>query len=159
MKILGIDLYRQAVAKLEEEDALGPFRLPATEEDINSLEALLNVKLPKSYRLMLQEFGILMFPGQTIYGIGKSGVQTKGGSGVFFQTSVARERGQISQTMVRVMSSGYGPEFCIECGQFTADGEAQVYLVPADGDMKNATKEADSFGEFLLNEVTAVLIE
>ena len=79
--------------------------------------------------------------------------------GVFFQTSVARERGQISQTMVRVMSSGYGPEFCIECGLINADGEAPVYLVPADGDMQNATKEADSFGEFLLKEVTAVLIE
>ena len=157
--MLGIDLYKQAVAKLAEADVLGPLRFPANEKDIKFLEALLNVTLPKSYKLMLQEFGILMFPGQTIYGIGKSGVQTTGGSGVFFQTSVARERGQISQTMVRVMSSGYGPEFCIECGLINADGEAPVYLVPADGDMQNATKEADSFGEFLLKEVTAVLIE
>ena len=155
---MGVDLYKQAVAKLAEADALGPLRFPATEKDIESLAALLNVRLPNSYKLMLQEFGILMFPGQTIYGIGKSGVQTKGGSGVFFQTSIARERGQISQTMVRVMSSGYGQEFCIECGLINADAEAPVYLVPADGDMQNATKEADSFGEFLLKEVSELLI-
>ena len=148
-----IELYRQAVQLLEESDELGPLRFPVLSDDINALEKRLGVPLPESYRAMLEDFGIMMFLGETIYGIGKSGFDTKGGSGVLFQTEVARKRGQITPTMVRILSSGYGPEFCIECAEMQPSGEAPVYLVPADGDLDKVKKVADSFGAFLLNEV------
>lgn len=77
----------------------------------------------------------------------------RGGSGVLFQTQVARNRGQISSSMVRILSSGYGSEFCIECAEPEPDGEAPIYLVPADGDLSSAELVARSFGDFLLREV------
>jgi len=148
-----IELYRKAVRLLEESGELSSLRFPATQADIQGLEERLGVPLPESYKAMLKEFGIMMFLRATVYGVGRSGFDTKGGSGVLFQTEVARKREQITPTMVRIMSSGYGSEFCIECNEMKPGGEAPIYLVPADGDLEKAERIADSFGAFLLNEV------
>lgn len=133
--------------------------LPTKKELIEELEKRLLVSLPLSYRKMLEDFGILGFEGQTFYGLGKLGLDGKGGSGVVFQTEVARGRGQISENMVRILSSGYGPEFVIDCAQMDADGEAPVFEVAASGYKDGMKKVADSFGEFLLNEVNMLLEE
>lgn len=152
--------YYKAISLLEAEGRLNRRRFPQDAAAIAELETALGVNLPPSYKAMLHDFGILLYRGgEIVYGVGLNGVTGEGGSGVWFQTKMARARKQITPTMVRFQSSGYGPEFCIECAEARADGEAPVYLVPADGDMKNATKEADSFGEFLLNEVAGILIE
>ncbi|MDO5612459.1 MAG: SMI1/KNR4 family protein [Paracoccus sp. (in: a-proteobacteria)] len=146
--------YRRAISLLEKWGRLDRLQSPQTSDTIDLLEVALQVKLPPSYRAMLQDFGILIYRGgEIIYGIGLNGVKGEGGSGVWFQTEVARARGQISQTMVCIMSSGYGPEFCIECAERQPNGESPVYLVPAAGYPVGLEKVADSFGEFLLKEV------
>lgn len=148
------EAYNAAISLLKTNDRLNKRRFPQPHERIMELEKELSVNLPYSYVAMLQEFGILLYRGgEVIYGIGLDGVNGKGGSGVLFQTQLARDRKQITPTMVRVMTSGYGPEFCIECSETNSEGEAPVYLVPADGDPEKTEKVADSFGEFLLAEV------
>lgn len=59
--------------------------------------------------------------------------------------------------MMRIQSSGYGPEFCIDCSKVNANGESPVLLVPADGNIENAELVVESFGDFLLGEVEKVI--
>lgn len=59
--------------------------------------------------------------------------------------------------MIRIMASGYGPFFAIDCNQIDANGEAPVYEVSAKGVAQGKSRVAESFGEFFLNEVKALI--
>lgn len=152
-----IESYEEAIGKLKEGGIEIDFLFPASKSTIDELSEKLRVALPKSYRRMLLDFGILGFEGQTFYGIGRAGLYTKGGSGVLFQTEIARERGQISQRMVRILSSGYGPEFVIDCSQVDSESESPIYEVSELGFRSGMTRVSDSFGNFLLAEVNLLL--
>lgn len=150
--------YHKAISLLEADGRLNKRRFPQGDEAIDRLEHVLQVKLPPSYKAMLRDFGILLYRGgEIIYGIGLDGVEGEGGAGVWFQTEMARARKQITSSMVRIQSSGYGPEFCIDCSKVNANGESPVLLVPADGNMENAELVAESFGNFLLVEVEEII--
>ncbi len=94
-----------------------------------------------------------------IYGLGKTGVFGNSAPNVVFVTKDRIENSEISQSMIEIMPSGYGPFFVIDCSKMDADGEAPVYLVSAGGYEVECEKVADSFGEFLLNEVNMLLEE
>ena len=152
---IGIQAFHTAIALLKEEGVTPLVAFPAEQSDIKLLEQRLGVPVPKSYAEMLRTYGVLMVMGQTVFGIGRAGVDTEGGSGVLFQTRYLRERNLIPRSMIRIMSAGYGPNICLDTSETGSDGEAPVYLVPADGDMEGAELLAPSFGEFLLNEAKA----
>lgn len=157
---MSVEHYRQAISLLEWDGRLNKRRFPQNNDAIEELEADLDVNLPPSYKAMLRDFGILIYRGgEIIYGLGRDGVRGEGGSGTWFQTKMARDQKQISPTMVLIMSSGYGPEFCIECAEVLPDGESPIFLVPAEGSQAGVERVADSFGEFLLKEVKAILAD
>ena len=148
-----ITLYRKAINLLLDADI---DLITVDKVDIKTLDELaknLNVILPESYKLMLIEFGILGFEGDLIAGIGKDGIIGSTFSNVHFATMKSREIGEISEHMIWIMDTGYGPDFVIDCTQLDPIGEAPVYEINELGYKHGMKKVADSFGEFLLNEV------
>lgn len=131
----------------------------ATNDQIVELENLLGSKLPDSYKTMLSESGILGFEGQMISGIGRDGVKGSNFGNVFFATMNSRENNKINFDMVWIMASGYGPDFVIDCAKLDQNDEAPVYEIDELGYETGMKKVADSFGEFLLNEVNMALPE
>ncbi|WP_309506049.1 SMI1/KNR4 family protein [Rhizobium sp. PRIMUS64] len=129
----------------------------ATEEDLKQIETQLGVSLPVSYKKMLSEYGALEFDTIEIYGWLSQGIDAKFITNVVYATERERADGRISETMIPFLTAGYGPFFVMDCAEMNADGEAPVYEVSAGGYAIGKDKIADSFGEFLRNEVRRTL--
>lgn len=132
-----------------------PIKRPSV-EDLAMLEQRLGVRLPDSYRRMLLDFGILMVDSITISGVGNDGVVGMNSHNVVFATESSRKDGLITDTMIEIGVAGYGPFFFIDCAELDGNGEAPVYEAPANGVQNGKDKLADSFGEYLLNEVRSI---
>jgi SMI1-KNR4 cell-wall len=128
-----------------------------SEDTVIAVENRLDCKLPISYKEMLREFGILGFRGKMFYGIGINGLEGDSAPNVIFATQDSRSRNEITEKMVEIMSSGYGPTFVLDCGQLDQRGEAPVYEINELGHKHGMKKIADSFGEFLFGEVNMVM--
>jgi SMI1-KNR4 cell-wall len=152
-----IQLYNEAIGKLRENDIEIDYDFPKDDKMIEILESTLGHHLPLSYKKMLSEFGVLGFEGQDIYGLGLQDLEAKSPFNVFYSTDRARHRLEITDKMVKFMVSGYGPYFVLDCGQLDQRGEAPVYEINELGYKHGMKKVADSFGEFLLNEVNMML--
>ncbi len=126
-------------------------------EELRELEKLLNCPLTNSYREMLLDTGVLGFEGQFVSGIGRDGLRGSNYGNVWFATINSREKEEIGPKMIWIMPSGYGPDFVLDCGQLDQRGEAPVYEINELGYKHGMRKVADSFGEFLLNEVKTML--
>jgi hypothetical protein len=149
--------YREAIQDLLSGGVEFDYNFPKSDQLISELEKNLGHKLPNSYKAMLREFGILGFDGQDIYGIGLQDLSAKSPFNVLYSTMGARERGEITNRMVKFMVSGYGPFFVIDCSQRDVSGESPIYEVHEKGYQSGLRKVADSFGEFLRNEVKMYL--
>ena len=149
--------YEKAIILIAREKIKILVKFPATDELVEDLETRLGVALPKSYKKMLGEFGILLFGGRMIYGIGKNGLEGDAAPNVVFATKDRRENGEITDQMVEVMPSGYGPYFVIDCAEMNDQAEAPVYEIDEAGYRHGKRRIADSFGEFLLGEVNDLL--
>ncbi|CDZ49647.1 SMI1/KNR4 family protein [Neorhizobium galegae] len=139
--------YRFAIENLRENgiDILGT--KSATENDLKQI----------SYKKMLSEYGALEFDTIEIYGWLSQGIDAKFITNVVHATERERADGRISDTMIPFLTAGYGPFYVMDCAEMNADGEAPVYEVSAGGYTKGKDKLADSFGEFLRNEVRRTL--
>jgi SMI1-KNR4 cell-wall len=129
----------------------------ASEELIDQTEVRLGVTLPLSYKKMLSNYGTLSFRGRQYYGVPKLGIDAQSIPNVVFATLDLRSRDEASAKMVNFKASGYGPNFVIDCGQLDQRGEGPVYEIHELGYMHGMKKVADSFGEFLLNDVKILL--
>lgn len=150
-------MYEDAIRSLRDHgiDILGTKR--ATEEDLKQVEARLGVTLPVSYKKMLCEYGALEFDTIEIYGWLSQGIDAKFITNVVYATERERADGRISDTMIPFLTAGYGPFYVIDCVEMNADGEAPVYEVSAGGYKNGKDRLADSFGEFLRDEVRRTL--
>lgn len=149
--------YEKATTLIAQEQIKVLVKFPASDELIRNLENRLSVALPKSYQKMLSEFGILLFGGRMIYGLGKNGLEGDAAPNVVFATEDRRKNGEITDQMVEIMPSGYGPYFVIDCAEMDDQSEAPVYEIDEAGYQHGKDKIADSFGEFLLGEVNSLL--
>lgn len=126
---------------------------PQTDQTIKALENRLGVLLPISYKKMLYEFGNLGFGPVEFYGITKGGFDAMGAPNVVFLTEKSRLRNEISDQMVYIMASGYGPFFVIDCNERNAIGESPILEIDEFGFNTGSKRAFDSFGEFCLHEV------
>ncbi|MEL7088047.1 MAG: SMI1/KNR4 family protein [Pseudomonadota bacterium] len=152
---MGVEQYREALDLLDQNGIKVLVRFPAAPELVEEAETRLGHRFPPSYRLMLEEFGLLLYKGTEINGIGKAGLSPDSKNNVVSLTASGRETGDLSDKMVRFMSSGYGPYFVLDCSEADAAGEAPVYELSLAGQAGEKTKVAPDFGTFLLNEVKA----
>lgn len=153
---MSVAAYDAAIRKLRSHGIEPDFRIPASGDLIAGLEARLGVVLPPSYRKMLSEFGILGFDAQDIYGLGLTGLDARNAPSVL-ATEDERRRGLITDQMIWIMSSGYGPIFVIDCAERREDGECPVYEVSTGGYKTGKARVAESFGDFLMAEVDLLL--
>ncbi|WFR98761.1 SMI1/KNR4 family protein [Rhizobium tumorigenes] len=145
--------YRFAIEKLRNNGVKIDYLMPASDALIGALEQRLGADLPVSYKAMLSEFGILGFGGNEFYGLGRTGLDGKNAPSVVFTTERSRKDGEISDTMIRIKASGYGPYFVIDCAQVTSPGEAAIFELDERGMSHGSELVADSFGTFLLEHV------
>jgi len=119
---------------------------------ISEAEARLDIRFPEDYKYFLKKFGTLSFYGERFYGLTQFGLNAGAIPCVIFATESARELGDISQSMVYVKSSGYGPLFSIDLS-----GADSVFPVVETSLSYKRDKEvnilAESFGDFFYNEI------
>ncbi|HHV7361494.1 TPA: SMI1/KNR4 family protein [Morganella morganii] len=126
----------------------------ASIETINLFESLLNVVFPESYKIFLQKYGTLAFGSENIYGITKKGINGDRVPCVLFVTKQAREMGDISNGMIKIKSSGYGPSFSIDTDIIGNSGEPVIVQTELSFKQNGIKKIiADNFAEFLLAEI------
>jgi hypothetical protein len=154
---MSIAMYDDAIRSLRENGIDILATESATEDDLKQIESRLGLKLPVSYRKMLSEFGALEFDTIEIYGWLAQGIDAKFITNVVHATERERAEGRINNTMVPFLTAGYGPFYVMECAEMSTDGEAPIYEVSAGGYKSGTDKLADSFGEFLRNEVGRTL--
>ncbi len=106
---------------------------------------------------MVADLGSLSFGSKDIYGLTRLGMDIASVPNVVFATEDSRSRGEITNKMIEIMPSGYGPNYVLDCGQLDQRGEAPVYEINELGYKHGMKKVADSFGEFLLSEVKMML--
>ncbi|AYH03392.1 SMI1/KNR4 family protein [Pectobacterium parmentieri] len=124
------------------------------EAEIKEFEALLGVFFPESYKLFLKKYGALSFCGDTYYGITQDGKEANEVPCVYFSTVDAREQGDISSSMIKIKSSGYGPSYSIDTDVTGKIGEPVVVETSlAFKKYGEKTIIADNFGEFFLNQI------
>lgn len=148
-----MDEYHKAIRLLEGNNVRVLTKFPASTELIADLERRLGVTLPKSYVQMLKDFGVMVFKGHIIFGLGKTGLEGDVAPNVVFATEDRRKNGELTSSMVEIMPSGYGPYFAIDCNDIGASGEATVWQISELGVTDRKEKIAESFGNFLLSEV------
>jgi hypothetical protein len=121
---------------------------------IMEFESLLGVKFPESYKCFLKAYGALSFCGDTYYGITQKGKEENQVPCVLFSTLDARSRGDISERMIKVKSSGYGPYFSLDLDILGQNGEPAVVETElsfkSTGDKKIIS---ESYGDFLLMSI------
>ena len=155
---MSVEHYREAMALLEAQGRGLRVRFPAEDASIEKVEAGLAVTLPDDYKQMLRDVGILMARGFEVDGIGRNGLDPSAPDNILGSVVKERAQGRISDTMVAIMSSGYGPVFVLDCADTARTGEAPVLLVPLEGHRSpDVERVADSFGAFLLGEVRAAV--
>lgn len=126
----------------------------ASELEIKEFESLLGVIFPKSFKDFLRVYGTLSFCGDTYYGITQRGKDENQIPCILFATQEARANGDISDKMVKIKSSGYGPSYSIDMDVLGNSGEPVV--VETELSYKRTGEKnviADSYGEFLLSQI------
>ena len=149
--------YRRAIQMLYEHgiEVDDPISFPAG--SIEELEIRLGHPIPHTYKIMLEEYGSLEFEGIEIYGLTRNGVDGKAIPNVVFATENSRHRREITDKMVRIRDSGYGPFFVIDCANIKEGAPAPVLEVSEGGIESGAKLVAMDFAEFLLGEVGLVI--
>ena len=163
-KVYSVDKYYKAKSIFESSNINYEYKSGVSEEFITKLEARLAVKLPSSYKMFLRDYGFLGVEGLEFYGEWERDRIGGGIPSFVWATESSRERGEIGHQEIRVMASGYGPNFVIDCSEKDDDGESPVYLVSVSVDENtgeisyNRKKVADSFGEFFLSEIQGIVL-
>jgi hypothetical protein len=150
---LGLEHYRTALSLAKEGGLELEAPMPVSSGLIDDLERRLNVRLPLSYRQAVAEYGLLAIGNIEIAGIGITGFEGKTALNVVFGTEKDRADELITQSMITISFAGDGRFYAIDCAQLSEDGEAPVYEIPVGGIKYGKDKVADSFGDFLLDQV------
>lgn len=141
----------------KDEPFAGP---PATPKQVEDFERALHIEFPASYREFLLNFGVLDFEGFEFYGITPEGVHAKAIPCVLFATKDGIDKGQISNKMIMVQESGYGPVYCIDLDMVGSKSEPVVVEVPISYEESKEKKVvAESFADFLILRIKEAINE
>ncbi|OAT76891.1 cell wall assembly/cell proliferation coordinating protein [Mangrovibacter phragmitis] len=127
---------------------------PVSQSIISEFEKKLGVFFPASYKCFLNKYGALSFCGDTYYGITQNGLYENQVPCVLFATNSARSLGDISNKMIKIKSSGYGPSYSIDTEIIGDSGEPVI--VETELSFKRTGDKviiAQSYGEFIFNQI------
>ncbi|WP_375580438.1 SMI1/KNR4 family protein [Marivirga tractuosa] len=127
---------------------------PAEHTLIAEIEKELDTRFPLSYIHFLIKYGNLSFFGETFYGTTQKGMQATSAPSVLFVTKNNRALGQLSERMIAIKSSGYGPIFAIDMSEADQYGEGKIVEVALGYKITGEKKVlANSFAEFFYSEI------
>ncbi|NTS77888.1 SMI1/KNR4 family protein [Catenovulum sp. SM1970] len=130
----------------------------ASEELILAAESRLGIKFPQDYRYFLRKYGALCFESEEFYGLTKYGLQSKSIPCAIFATESAIKLGDISNKMIKVKSTGYGPIFCIDLtGEYENSPVVETELSFKREDRKHLV--AQCFADFFYKEIERAIKE
>jgi hypothetical protein len=128
---------------------------PAPEENIDAAERMLNLRFPPSYRKFLQTLGVGAFNDAEFYGIIANKVPGSSVPSMVWRTLEDRNLAGYPKTHITIMSSGYGPIYCLDGSIVTPEQEYPVVeWTPATSVVNPGERLAESFGAFFLDELT-----
>ena len=124
----------------------------ASDELILNTETRLGIKFPDDYMYFLKKYGSLFFTGEMFYGLTRSGLESESVPCVIFATESARKLGEVSNKMIYIKDSGYGPLFCLDLENICGDTPV-IEVSNSNKADKDTIIIADSFGDFFYNEI------
>jgi len=130
----------------------------ASDTLIEQAEVTLGVKFPADYKYFLQKYGSLSFESEEFYGLTHLGLKAKSIPCTLFATKSAVKSGDISEKMIKIKSTGYGPVFSIDLTQGTMNAPVIETNLSYKRD-KEKLLIADSFGDFFYNEIQTAINE
>ncbi|MBP9694687.1 MAG: SMI1/KNR4 family protein [Alphaproteobacteria bacterium] len=135
------------------------FCSPITRETIISVEKILNLELPLSYKGFISALGCGDIKGSEINGIIKNEVFSEdhwgpiGSLNLVWLTLNDRKEYGLPEHILLIYSLGDGSYYALDVSQMDAEGECPVVYWPLDGYEATPKLEivAKDFGEFFLN--------
>jgi len=150
----GLSSLKDAVKILNANTSRADFLGPVSDDDLSKSSELIGLEFPPGYEAFLKQLGVGAFSDAEFYGIIANKVPGTSAPSVTWRTLDDRETAGLPHHLVPIMSSGYGPLFCLDASNRSDDGEYAVVLWEPSNDESNPPQLiADSFGDFFLNEI------
>ena len=138
--------FEKAAAIIESHPDDCTFAGPIQSIMVAKAEKILGLKFPPSYKEFLLRYGAGDCWAEEFYGINKN-PETDGKAipNAIWATLHSRKIGNLPDSMIKVMSSGFGPVYVIDTSQKNDIGECPVLLYYTNGLTEPV---ASSFGDF-----------
>ena len=144
---------KEAYKIIEEKLSTGFFSRASTIEKVQYVEKNLQLYLPTSYKNFLINYGSGGVLGIEIYGITRD-LDGKSVPNMIWVTQNARDKYDLPKQYIVIGASGFGPWYIIDTSVKNIEGENPVLMY---GGGYVTEKIADSFGEFLYNELKTAM--
>ena len=151
---MSIEKYRQARALIEDVGG-GDFEGAKPESLVAKAESALGVTFPPSFRCFLLEMGCGDINGLEVFGLVDENFENSTVPNSIWLTLKKRRTIGLDPAYIVIAEGGDGTFHGLDTRQVGPDREATVVLLSVNG--KNSGKVADSFGEYLLEEVRRTL--
>ncbi|UWU24829.1 SMI1/KNR4 family protein (plasmid) [Rhizobium sp. CB3060] len=147
--------FENALAIVQANPSSSDFFGPAPDDNVEAAEQMLGIRMPPSYSRFLATLGVGSFDDAEFYGIVANKIPGSSVPSMIWRTLEDRKLAGYPKTHVTIMSSGYGPIFCLDGSVVNSEDEYPVVeWTPATGAANPGERLADSFGAFFLDEVS-----
>jgi hypothetical protein len=150
-----LDDFDAALAIVRMRPQASDFFGPAPQDDIDEAQRLLGLALPPSYRRFLATLGVGAFDDVEFYGIVAGKVPGSSVPSMVWRTLADRKLVGYPTTHITIMSSSYGPIFCLDGAAADEQGEYPVVgWTPSTSTENPGERLANSFGVFFRDEIS-----
>jgi hypothetical protein len=147
--------FEQALAIVRAKPAASDFFGRAPDDNVDAAEQMLGIRMPPSYRMFLTTLGVGSFDDAEFYGIIANKIPGSSVPSMVWQTLENRKLAGFPGTHITIMSSGYGPIFCLDSSVVNSEDEYPVVeWTPAVSVTNPGERLAESFGTFFLDEIS-----
>ena len=145
----------QALAIVRAKPAASDFFGPAPEDNVDAAERMLGIRMPPSYRRFRVTLGVGSFDDAEFYGIVANKIPASSVPSMIWRTLEDRKLASYPKTHITIMSSGYGPIFCLDSSVVNSEDEYPVIeWTPSTSAANPGARLSESFGAFFLDEVS-----
>ena len=153
---MSIEKVKLAIKMMESTGEEILFTGGVSDKDITDAESRLGLEFPLDYKYFLGIYGSLSFEGESFYGLTQFGLDVGEIPCVIFATESALKRTDISNNMIYIKASGYGPLFSLHL----SDSKKHSPVVETSLSYKRHKEIkilANSFGDFFYDEIKAAI--
>ncbi len=150
--------FEDALAIVQNTPSRSDFFGPAPEDNVAAAERMLGIHMPPSYRRFLVTLGVGSFDDVEFYGIIANKIPGSSVPSMIWRTMEDRKLAGYPKTHITIMSSGYGPIFCLDGSAVNAEEEYPVVeWTPSTSASNPGERLSENFGAFFLSEIRSRL--